>query len=109
MKDIVIRGGLNISVRQIEDLLSAHPAVGAVAAVGMPDEVLGERVCCYLVPAPGAEPLTVEEIRGYLLGAGLAIQKVPERVEVVDSLPMTPTGKVQKNLLRAAIARKLRA
>jgi acyl-coenzyme A synthetase/AMP-(fatty) acid ligase len=109
VKDIVIRGGLNISVRQVEDLLSAHPAVNAVAAVGMPDEVLGERVCCYLVPAPGAEPLTVAQIREYLLGHGLAIQKVPERVEVVSALPMTPTGKVQKNLLREDIARKLRA
>jgi cyclohexanecarboxylate-CoA ligase len=108
IKDIVIRGGLNISVRQVEDLLSAHPAVSAVAAVGMPDEVLGERVCCYLVPAPRAEPLTVAEIREYLLGRGLAIQKVPERIEVTDALPMTATGKVQKNLLRDDIARKLR-
>jgi cyclohexanecarboxylate-CoA ligase len=108
IKDIVIRGGLNISVRQVEDLLSGHPAVNAVAAVGMPDEVLGERVCCYLVPAPGAEPLAVEQIRDYLLAAGLAIQKVPERVEVVPALPMTATGKVQKNLLRDDIARKLR-
>ena len=109
VKDIVIRGGLNISVRQVEDLLSAHPAVNAVAAVGMPDEVLGERVCCYLVPAPGTEPLTVEQIREYLLGKGLAIQKIPERVEVMPALPMTATGKIQKNLLRADIARKLRA
>jgi cyclohexanecarboxylate-CoA ligase len=107
VKDIVIRGGLNISVRQVEDLLSAHPAVSAVAAVGMPDEVLGERVCCYLVPVPGAAPLTVEQISAYLLAAGLAIQKVPERVEVVSALPMTATGKVQKNLLREDIARKL--
>ncbi len=106
LKDIVIRGGLNISVRQVEDLLSAHPAVNAVAAVGMPDDVLGERVCCYVVPAQ-AEPPTVDEIREYLLGAGLAIQKVPERVEVVAALPMTATGKVQKNLLREDIARKL--
>jgi cyclohexanecarboxylate-CoA ligase len=109
IKDIVIRGGLNISVRQVEDMLSAHPAVNAVAAVGMPDEVLGERVCCYLVPAPGAEPLTVEQIKEYLLAAGLAIQKVPERVEVISVLPVTATGKVQKNLLREDIARKLRA
>jgi acyl-coenzyme A synthetase/AMP-(fatty) acid ligase len=108
VKDIVIRGGLNISVRQVEDLLSAHPAVSAVAAVGMPDEVLGERVCCYLVPAAGAEPLNVEQVREYLTGQGLAIQKVPERIEVTPALPMTATGKVQKNLLREDIARKLR-
>lgn len=106
-KDIVIRGGLNISVRQVEDLLSSHPAVGAVAAVGMPDPVLGERLCCYLVPAAGAEPLTVEQAREYLLGQGIAIQKVPERIEAVPSLPMTATGKVQKNLLRDDITRKL--
>jgi cyclohexanecarboxylate-CoA ligase len=107
LKDIVIRGGLNISVRQVEDLLSAHPAVDAAAAVGMPDPVLGERLCCYLVPVPGTDPLTVEQIREYLLGKGLAIQKAPERVEVVDALPMTATGKVQKNLLREDVARKL--
>jgi acyl-coenzyme A synthetase/AMP-(fatty) acid ligase len=109
LKDIVIRGGLNISVRQVEDLLTGHPAVAAVAVVGMPDQVLGERVCCYLVPAAGAEPPTVEQLRDYLLGAGLAVQKVPERVEVVSALPMTPTGKIQKNLLREDIASKLRA
>jgi cyclohexanecarboxylate-CoA ligase len=109
VKDIVIRGGLNISVRQVEDLLAGHPAVGEVAVVGMPDERLGERVCCYLVPAAGAEPLTVIKIRDYLLAAGLAIQKVPERVEVVTALPMTATGKIQKNLLRDDIAGKLRA
>jgi cyclohexanecarboxylate-CoA ligase len=74
----------------------------------MPDEVLGERVCCYLIPAPGAEPLTVAQIRDYLLAAGLAIQKVPERVETVTVLPMTATGKIQKNLLREDIARKVR-
>ncbi len=107
LKDIVIRGGLNISVRQVEDLLIAHPAVSAVAAVGMPDAVLGERVCCYLVPAPGAEPLTVADMQEYLLGEGLAIQKVPERIEVVTELPTTATGKIQKNLLRADIAAKL--
>ncbi|HYX59000.1 MAG TPA: AMP-binding protein [Streptosporangiaceae bacterium] len=107
LKDIVIRGGLNISVRQVEDLLIAHPAVSAVAAVGMPDAVLGERVCCYLVPAPGAAPLTVADMREYLLDAGLAIQKVPERVEVMTELPTTATGKIQKNLLRADIAAKL--
>jgi non-ribosomal peptide synthetase component E (peptide arylation enzyme) len=73
----------------------------------MPDAVLGERVCCYLVPAPGAAPLTVADMREYLLGAGLAIQKVPERVEVVTELPTTATGKIQKNVLGADIAAKL--
>ena len=109
LKDIVIRGGLNISVREVEDLLTAHPAVATVAVVGMPDEVMGERVCCFLVPASGAAPLTLTELKDYLLGEGLAIQKVPERVEVVSELPMTATGKIQKHVLRAGIAAKLKA
>lgn len=109
LKDIVIRGGLNISVRQVEDLLTAHPAVGQIAVVGMPDEKMGEKVCAYLVPAPGCPALTLEEIRDHLLGEGLAIQKVPERLEVVDALPTTATGKIQKHVLRSEIAAKLAA
>jgi acyl-CoA synthetase (AMP-forming)/AMP-acid ligase II len=107
LKDIVIRGGMNISVRQVEDLLAAHPDVGEVAVVGMPDERLGERVCCYIVPRPGRPVPTLDMIREYLVGAGLAIQKVPERLEVADGLPTTATGKIQKHLLRADIASKL--
>jgi acyl-coenzyme A synthetase/AMP-(fatty) acid ligase len=107
LKDIVIRGGLNISVRQIEDLLTAHPGIRAVAAVGMPDATLGERVCCYAVVSPGHENLTLGEVSDYLLAHGLAIQKVPERLEIVPELPMTATGKVQKHILRADITAKL--
>lgn len=107
LKDIVIRGGLNISVRQVEDLLIAHPAVADVAVVGMPDPKMGEKVCAYLVPAEGYAPLTLEEIKTYLLGEGLAIQKVPERLEIAPGLPTTATGKVQKHVLRAQIAAKL--
>ncbi|GAB3688312.1 AMP-binding protein [Saccharopolyspora tripterygii] len=107
LKDIVIRGGMNISVRQVEDLLAAHRAVDAVAVVGMPDQRLGERICCYLVLHPGHERVTLEELKDYLLGQGLAIQKMPERLEVVDELPMTATGKIQKHLLRADIVAKI--
>lgn len=107
LKDIVIRGGMNISVRQVEDALTAHPAVAGVALVGMPDRQLGERVCCYLVLRPGAAELTLDGIREYLLGLGMAIQKVPERLEIVSELPTTATGKIQKHVLRADIAAKL--
>lgn len=106
-KDIVIRGGMNISVRQVEDALTAHPAVAAVALVGMPDRQLGERVCCYVVLRAGHAVLTLDDIREFLLGQGLAIQKVPERLEVVTELPTTATGKIQKHVLRADIASKL--
>lgn len=107
LKDIVIRGGLNISVRQVEDLLIGHPAVQDIAVVGMPDPRMGEKVCAYLVPAEGHPVLTLEEIKDYLLGQGLAIQKVPERLEVADGLPTTATGKIQKHVLRSDIAAKL--
>lgn len=106
-KDIVIRGGLNISVRQVEDLLSAHPAVSRVAVVGMPDERLGEKACCYVVPTPGNEAITLEVITTYLLDQGLAKVKLPERLEVVDELPTTATGKIQKHVLRQMIASQL--
>ena len=109
LKDIVIRGGLNISVRQIEDQLTGHPAVRAVAAVGMPDENLGERLCCYVVLNDGHETLALPEVSEYLLAQGLAIQKVPERLEIVPELPMTATGKVQKHVLRADITAKITA
>ncbi|MDH6284985.1 AMP-binding protein [Prescottella agglutinans] len=106
-KDIVIRGGMNISVRQVEDLLAAHPAVRGVAAVAMPDERLGEAVCLYLVPAQGCDAVTLEKIKAYLLEQGVAIQKVPERLEIVDALPTTATGKIQKHVLRARIAQQI--
>jgi acyl-CoA synthetase (AMP-forming)/AMP-acid ligase II len=107
LKDIVIRGGMNISVRQVEDLLSAHPAVQSVAVVGMPDPRMGEKVCCFVVPNPGHESVTLAELSAYLLEQGLAIQKVPERLELLSELPMTATGKVKKHVLRADIAQKI--
>ncbi|MCE0761966.1 AMP-binding protein [Pseudonocardia kujensis] len=106
-KDIVIRGGMNISVRELEDLLVEHPGVGSSAVVGMPDVRLGERVCCYVVPADAARPPSLEELKSYLLERGVAIQKTPERLELVESLPTTATGKIQKHLLRDDIARKI--
>ncbi|HET7399119.1 MAG TPA: AMP-binding protein [Intrasporangium sp.] len=108
-KDIIIRGGLNISAREIEDLLLDHVAIGSVVAVGMPDERLGEKVCVYVVPAPGHEAPTLDEITDFLRQRHVATPKLPERLEVVGSLPMTATGKIQKHLLREEIAAKLRA
>ena len=106
-KDIVIRGGMNISVRELEDHLADHPGVRQTAVVGMPDERLGERVCCYIVPTDPANPPTLEALKAFLLDQGVAIQKTPERLEVASELPMTATGKIQKHLLRDEITRKL--
>ena len=106
LKDIVIRGGLNISARELEELLVDHPAVSDVAVVGMPDERLGEKVCVYVVPAADTT-ITLDDIVGYLRERKLATPKLPERLELVDSLPMTATGKVQKHVLRDDISKKL--
>lgn len=108
-KDIVIRGGMNISVREIEELLAHHPDLALTSVVGMPDENLGEKVCCFVVTAPGHSTPTVEQLRDFLTGHGVAIQKTPERVVAVDALPMTATGKVLKHELRKDIAQRLRA
>ncbi len=105
-KDIIIRGGENIPVAEVENLLFAHPKVANVAVVAMPDPRLQERACAFVVPRQG-ETVTLEEITAYLDSLQVAKFKWPERVEVVAELPMTPSGKIQKFRLRQAIAEKL--
>jgi acyl-CoA synthetase (AMP-forming)/AMP-acid ligase II len=107
LKDIVIRGGMNISAREIEDLLGEHPSVGSVAVVGFPDDRLGERVCAYVVPAAGQELPTLEALTEFLRERKVATQKLPERLEITQALPMTATGKIQKHLLRDDVAQKI--
>lgn len=96
-------------MREVEDLLAARPAIRAAAVVGMPDPRLGERVCCYVVPVDPAAIPTLDDLKAYLTERGVAVQKAPEHLEVVDGLPMTLTGKVQKHLLRRDIAGKVAA
>jgi cyclohexanecarboxylate-CoA ligase len=105
-KDIIVRGGENISSREVEDLLLEDPHVAKVAIVAMPDPVMVERACAYVVPAPGRRP-TLPELANRLEGRGIAKQKLPERLELVEELPMTPSGKVKKFELRARIAAQL--
>ena len=96
LKDVIIRKGENISAKEVEDLLFTHPKVGDVAVVGLPDPETGERACAVVVPTPGAEPLTFDEMREHLLGAGLITRKLPEQLEIVDALPRNASGKVVK-------------
>lgn len=98
-KDIIIRGGENIPVVEVENLLHKHPKIQNVAIVGMPDERLQERACAFIIPLPG-ETVTFGEMVSYLLDQQLAKQYLPERLEVVDEFPMTPSGKIQKYVLR---------
>jgi len=106
-KDLIIRGGENISPKEIEDVLHTHPGVKEAAVVAMPHERMGETVCAYVIPQPG-QAVDVSTLAGWLETAGLARQKFPERVELVDELPRTASGKVQKNVLRERIAEKMR-
>lgn len=98
-KDVIIRGGENVPVVEVEGLLYQHPAVAEVAVVGMPDPRLGERACAFIVPRPGATP-TLAELTGFLAEHKLTRNYWPERLEVVDALPRTPSGKIQKFRLR---------
>ncbi len=106
-KDLIIRGGQNISAEEVEFLLQEHPRVLFVAAVGMPDDRLGERTCVYIQPKVAGDRLTLEEVVAFLKEKDIAAYKLPERVEIIEELPRTPTGKVQKFKLREDIAQKL--
>ncbi|MER5530951.1 AMP-binding protein [Streptomyces sp. NPDC002677] len=101
LKDVIIRKGENISAKEIEDLLAAHPAVGDAAVVGLPDAERGELVCAVVEQPPGAAALTLPEVVAYLRAEGLSVHKLPERLEVVDALPRNETlRKVLKYKLR---------
>ena len=105
-KDIIIRGGENIPVVEVENALFTHPKIASVAIVAMPDPRLGERGCAFVIPRAG-QSVTLAEIVAYLDSQQLARQKFPERVEIVREFPMTPSGKIQKFRLREMIAAKL--
>lgn len=102
-KDIIIRGGENIPVVEVENLLHKHPKVLNVAIVAMPDARFQEKACAFVIPEPG-EILTFGDMIDYLLEQQLAKQYLPERLEIVTEFPMTPSGKVQKYQLRQHIA-----
>ena len=105
LKDIVIRGGENISASELEELISTHPWVAEVAVLGIPDERLGERVCAAVALRPGSA-LTLDDLVSFLRGSNVATHKLPEQLEVFPSLPHTTSGKVSKAALRASILKR---
>ena len=105
IKDLIIRGGENVSPREVEDYLYRHPEVQDVQVFGVPDERYGEEVCAWIKRRDGSR-LTADAVRAFCSGQ-IAHQKVPRYVEFVDSFPMTVTGKMQKYLMREAMERKL--
>lgn len=98
-KDVIIRGGENVPVIEVEALLYRHPAVAQAAIVGYPDERLGERACAFVVTKPG-QSLDFASMIAFLKDHKLATQYLPERLEVREALPATPSGKIQKFRLR---------
>ncbi len=106
IKDIIIRGGENISAVEIESLLSGFPGLVDAAVVGMPDKILGERICAYVVVKPGAKVI-LEEVVSFLKDKGASVLQLPERIEIIEEIPMTKVGKVDKKLLREQIKNKL--
>lgn len=101
-KEIILRGGYNISPDELDSLLAAHPKLTEAATVGYPDDTLGERVCVFAVPKAG-ETVTLEDITGFLGNQGLAKFKLPERLEITDVLPRNALGKVVRGELRARL------
>ena len=98
-KDIIIRGGENLSAKEIEDTLHHHPSIREAAVVAMPHERLGEGVCAIVIPVQGQQ-ITLAQIAQFTDAEGLARQKIPERLVIVEDLPRTPSGKVRKDVLR---------
>lgn len=106
-KDIIIRGGENISAKEVEELISSHPKVVQVAAVGMPDPILGERVCAFIKPKNG-QRISFEEIISFLKEKKTSVLYLPERIEIIEEIPLTNVGKVDKKRLREEIKEKLK-
>ena len=101
LKDMIIRGGENISPREIEEYLHTHPDVADVHVIGVPDARLGEEIMAWIRPHPGARPLTAADVRAYAQGQ-LAHYKIPRYVRIVEDFPMTASGKVRKVDMRNA-------
>ncbi|MEO7688539.1 MAG: AMP-binding protein [Sphingomonas sp.] len=107
-KDLIIRGGENISAKEIEDVLHLHPGVREAAVVAMPHARLGEGVCSFIVLRDGEKP-DAAALSAHVLASGMARQKCPERFEFVADLPRTASGKVRKDVLREEILQRLLA
>jgi acyl-coenzyme A synthetase/AMP-(fatty) acid ligase len=108
-KDLIIRGGQNISPLELEQIIARHEAVSEVAVVGVPDPVFGERVCACAVLTPGAARLGLDDLVAYMRARDIAPFKLPERLELFDELPRTAGGKLSKVTLRSAIVERAAA
>ncbi|HVN25093.1 MAG TPA: AMP-binding protein [Syntrophorhabdales bacterium] len=106
IKDTILRGGETISAGGIERLIRTHAAVADVAVIGMPDKALGERICAYVQLKPGAK-IEFEELKTHLKSVGASVLQMPERMEIIDSIPLTNLNKADKKALKEDIKKKL--
>jgi non-ribosomal peptide synthetase component E (peptide arylation enzyme) len=104
IKDNINRGGEKIGAEEVEAIIIRHPEVADAKVVAMPDRLYGEKACAFLIMMPGTRPLTVGDLGEFLVNEGLAKFKSPERIETVDSYPVTRVGKVDRQVLRARIS-----
>src|SRR5438270_10278503 len=100
LKDVIIRKGENISAKEVEDLLYTHEKVADVAVIGLPDPSLGERCCAVVALQDAGSSLEFQEMVDFLRGKGLMMQKIPEQLEIVATIPRNPSGKIVKHVLR---------
>ena len=106
-KELIIRGGANISPLEIEQALFGEPGIGQLAIVGIPDKRLGERICACVVADPGGENPTLADLVAITRRKGLAKNKWPEHLQIIEALPMTSAGKLRRSVLQAEVIRKI--
>ena len=107
-KEILIRGGINISANEVDENLTGCPGIGSHATIGLPDDRLGERICTFIVQDGDVVP-TLDSIAEYLESKGVAKRLRPEHIEFIDAIPLTESGKVKRNLLADELDRRLKA
>lgn len=107
-KDMIVRGGENLNSNEINDNLEGCPGVGDHTIIGMPDDRLGERICAFVVPVPGFEQLSLSDVLAYLKGKAVPKRFWPERLELVERIPHTGTGKVKKYLLQEELKKRMK-
>lgn len=108
-KELIIRGGANLSPSEIEEKLATDPRIRSMVVVGIPDERLGERVCACVIPTAGNEDFCLDDLVEIARQSGLSKAKWPERLEIIDALPTTSAGKIQRHVLQKKICEKIKA
>lgn len=106
-KDVIIRGGQNIYAAEVENVIQTHPKTVSAAVVAMPDEVMGERACVFIVLANKGDEITLEELGSFLKGKGLSAYKIPEKIEFINNMPLVSDAKIDKKVLKSMLEKKL--